>query len=83
MTAVIEVDQLERTFGENRAVDGMTFHVKQGVLVLALVIGQVSGVLFLGVGTVLVIGTLIWLVDILLITLSVKNFKRSALIAKL
>jgi ABC-2 type transport system permease protein len=53
------------------------------VLVLALVIGQVSGVLFLGVGTVLVIGTLIWLVDILLITLSVKNFKRSALIAKL
>lgn len=83
MTAVIEVDQLERTFGEKRAVDGMTFHVKQGVLVLALVIGQVSGVLFLGVGTVLVIGTLIWLVDILLITLSVKNFKRSALIAKL
>ena len=83
MTTVIEADQLQRTFGENRAGDGMTFHVKQGVLVLALVIGQVSGVLFLGVGTVLVIGTLIWLVDILLITLSVKNFKRSALIAKL
>ena len=53
------------------------------VLVLGLVIGQISGVLFLGIGTVLVIGTLVWLVDALLIHLSVKNFKRSALIAKL
>jgi ABC-type Na+ efflux pump permease subunit len=53
------------------------------VLVLGLVFGQVTGVLFLGIGTVLVIGTIIWLVDILLITLSVKKFRRSALIAKL
>lgn len=53
------------------------------VLVLALVFGQVSGVLFLGVGTVLVIGTLVWLVDALLIYLSVSNFKRSSLVAKL
>lgn len=53
------------------------------VLVLALVFGQVSGVLFLGIGTVLIIGTIIWLVDILLIILSVKKFKRSSLIAKL
>ena len=34
-------------------------------------------------GTVLVIGTVIWLVDALLIYLSVSNFKRSSLIAKL
>ncbi len=53
------------------------------VLVLALVAGQVSGVLFLGVGTTLVIGTVIWLVDVALIYISVKNFKRSALVAKL
>jgi ABC-2 type transport system permease protein len=53
------------------------------VLVLALVAGQVSGVLFLGVGTTLVIGTIIWLVDAALIYISVKNFKRSALVAKL
>ena len=53
------------------------------VLVLALVAGQVSGVLFLGVGTTLVIGTVIWLVDATLIYISVKNFKRSALVAKL
>jgi len=30
MTAVIEGTQLERTFGENRPMDGLTFHVKQG-----------------------------------------------------
>jgi len=53
------------------------------VLVLALVIGQVSGVLFLGVGTVMIIGLLVWLADALLLYLSVKKFNRSSLIAKL
>ncbi|MFZ5858605.1 MAG: ABC transporter permease subunit [Chloroflexota bacterium] len=53
------------------------------VLVLGLVIGQVTGVLFLGVGTVLLIGLFVWLVDVLLIYLSVSRFNRSALIAKL
>ena len=53
------------------------------VLVLALVIGQVSGVLFLGVGTVMLIGTLLWIVDAALIYLGIRNFKRSSLIAKL
>ncbi len=53
------------------------------VLVLALVIGQVTGVLFLGVGTALAIGAVIWLVDAVLIYISVKKFKRSSLIAKL
>ncbi|GIK08135.1 MAG: ABC transporter permease [Anaerolineaceae bacterium] len=53
------------------------------VLVLALVIGQVSGVLFLGVGTVMIIGLFVWLADALLLYLSVKKFNRSSLIAKL
>jgi ABC-2 type transport system ATP-binding protein len=30
MTNIIEVKQLERVFGQNRAVDGMTFHVEPG-----------------------------------------------------
>ncbi len=51
------------------------------VLVLALVIGQVTGVLFLGAGTVMLIGTLIWIVDAILIHHSIRNFKRSMLIA--
>jgi ABC-type Na+ efflux pump permease subunit len=53
------------------------------VLVLALVVGQATGVLFLGVGMVLLIGSLIWVVDAILIYISVRNFKRSRLIAQL
>jgi ABC-2 type transport system permease protein len=53
------------------------------VLVLALVAGQATGVLFLGVGTVLLIGSLIWIVDVILIYISVRNFKRSRLITQL
>jgi ABC-2 type transport system permease protein len=53
------------------------------VLVLALVVGQISGVLFLGVGTAMIIGLFVWLVDVVLIYLSVSNFNRSSLIAKL
>ena len=30
MENIVEVNGLERVFGQNRAVDGMTFHVKQG-----------------------------------------------------
>jgi len=47
------------------------------------VIGQVTGVLYLGVGAVLLIGTLIWIVDAILIYISVRTFKRSMLITKL
>lgn len=53
------------------------------VLVLALVVGQLSGVMVLGVGTVMLIGTLLWIVDGVLISLSIRNFKRNLLIAKL
>jgi ABC-type Na+ efflux pump permease subunit len=53
------------------------------VLVLALVVGQATGVLFLGVGAVLLVGSLIWIVDAVLIYVSVRSFKRSTLIAKL
>lgn len=53
------------------------------VLVLALIVGQLTGVMVLGVSTVMWIGTLIWIIDAVLIYLSVRNFKRSLLIAKL
>jgi ABC-2 type transport system permease protein len=53
------------------------------VLVLALVIGQATGVLFLGAGTVMVLGTVIWIVDAVLIYFSIRGFNRSRLIAKL
>ena len=53
------------------------------VLVLAIVIGQVTGVLYLGVGTVMLVGSLIWIIDVILIRISIRSFKRSMLIAKL
>lgn len=53
------------------------------IFVLALVFGQISGVLFLGVGTAMIVGTFIWIVDVILIRLSIRNFKRNSLIAKL
>ena len=53
------------------------------VFVLAIVIGQVTGVLYLGVGTVMIVGTVIWIIDAILIRISIRQFKRSMLITKL
>jgi ABC-type Na+ efflux pump permease subunit len=78
ISATVLVSSRVKTFMEAYQLSGALV-----VIVLGLVIGQISGVLFLGVGTVMIVGTLIWIVDGVLIYLSVRNFKRSALIAKL
>lgn len=78
ISATVLISSRVKTFMEAYQLTGSLV-----VLVLALVIGQVTGVLFLGVGTVMLIGTLIWIVDALLIYVSIRNFKRSTLIAKL
>ena len=78
ISATVLVSSRVKTFMEAYQLSGSLV-----VLVLALVIGQISGVLFLGVGTELLIGLLIWIIDAILIHLSVKNFKRSTLIANL
>jgi ABC-type Na+ efflux pump permease subunit len=78
ISATVLVSSRVKTFMEAYQLTGSLV-----VLVLALVVGQATGVLFLGVGTVMIIGTLIWLVDGVLIYLSVRNFKRSSLIVKL
>ncbi|MBS4060891.1 MAG: hypothetical protein KG029_10865, partial [Bacteroidetes bacterium] len=78
ISATVLISSRVRTFMEAYQLSGSLV-----VLVLALVFGQISGVLFLGVGTVLVIGTLVWAVDAVLIYLSVSNFKRSSLVARL
>ncbi len=77
ISATVLVSSRVKTFMEAYQLSGSLV-----ILVLALVLGQISGVLFLGVGTVLVMGAVVWLVDALLIYISVSNFKRSALIAK-
>lgn len=52
------------------------------VLVLALVAGQVTGVIYLSVGTALLIGLGIWAMDGLLLMLGVRTFARSELITR-
>lgn len=78
ISATVMISARVKTFMEAYQLTGSLV-----VLVLALVVGQATGVLYLGVGTVMIVGTLIWIVDGVLIYLSVHNFKRSSLIAKL
>lgn len=78
ISATVMISARVKTFMEAYQLTGSLV-----VIVLALAIGQISGVLFLGIGTVLLIGALIWVVDIVLIRIAIRNFKRSSLIAKL
>ena len=50
------------------------------VLVLALVIGQITGVLYFNVWTGLLVGLVIWLIAFVLTFLAVRGFNRSTLI---
>lgn len=78
ISATVMISARVKTFMEAYQLSGSLV-----VLVLALVVGQATGVLYLGVGTVMLVGTLIWIVDAILIYLGVRNFKRSSLIARL
>lgn len=50
--------------------------------VMILVLGQVGGVIFLTVELLLVIGALVWVLDAVLISIGMKQFSRSALMAR-
>ncbi len=78
VSATVLISSRVKTFMEAYQLTGSLV-----VLVLALVIGQVTGILFLGAGTVMLIGTLIWMIDAFLIYVSIRSFKRSLLISKL
>jgi ABC-type transport system involved in multi-copper enzyme maturation permease subunit len=78
ISATVMISSRVKTFMEAYQLTGSLV-----VLVLALVVGQATGVLYLGVGTVMLVGTLIWIVDAVLIYYSIRNFKRSLLISKL
>jgi ABC-type transport system involved in multi-copper enzyme maturation permease subunit len=78
VSATVLISSRVKTFMEAYQLTGSLV-----VLVLALVVGQATGVLYLGIGTVMLVGTLIWVVDAVLIRISILNFKRSMLIAKL
>ena len=78
ISATVLVSSRVKTFMEAYQLSGSLV-----VLVLAMVVGQITGVLALGVGTVMLIGTLIWIVDGILIHISIRQFKRSMLVANL
>lgn len=47
------------------------------VFVLALVLGQVSGVLILGFWTVMLVGLMVWMVNAALIYVTVSNLREA------
>ena len=51
--------------------------------VLALMIGQISGVMYFSLGLVLLVGLVIWLIDAVLLWFASKGFRRSELMTKL
>lgn len=53
------------------------------VLVLAMVIGQVTGVLYLSVGMAFAVGLALWSIDAVLIWLGIRNFARETLLSRI
>jgi fatty-acid desaturase len=78
VTATVMISARVKTFMEAYQLTGSLV-----IVVLALVIGQATGVLYLGVGMVFLLGTLIWIVDAILIYFGLRIFNRSTLIANL
>jgi ABC-type Na+ efflux pump permease subunit len=50
--------------------------------VLALMVGQISGVMYFSLGVVLFVGLVIWLIDAVLLWFASKSFRRGELMAK-
>ncbi len=78
ISATVLISSRVRTFMEAYQLSGSLV-----VLVLGLVAGQISGVLYLGVLTTILVGLLVWIVDVVLLWISIHNFKRSELITKI
>ena len=78
ISATVLISSRVRTFMEAYQLSGSLV-----VLVLGLVAGQISGVLYLGVLTTILVGLLVWIVDAVLLLISIRSFKRSELITKI
>jgi ABC-type Na+ efflux pump permease subunit len=51
--------------------------------VLLLMVGQISGVMYFSLGVVLVVGLVIWVIDLVLLWFASKSFRRGELMTKL
>jgi ABC-2 type transport system permease protein len=78
MAATVLISSRVKTFMEAYQLTGSLV-----IFVLLLMVGQLSGVLYLGVFSTFAIGTLIWVVDAVLIYIGVGTFNRTSLIAKI
>ncbi len=66
------------TFMEANQLSGVSV-----LLVVALVVSQVSGALYMGVGLTLLLGAVVWLVNVGIVTVAIKTFSRSSLITRM
>lgn len=78
MAVTVLVSARVKTFMEAYQLSGSLV-----VLVLALVAGQATGVLFLSVGVILAVGAAVWAVDAVLIWFGIRTFARASLLARL
>jgi ABC-2 type transport system permease protein len=78
MAATVLISSRVKTFMEAYQLTGSLV-----LFVLLLMVGQLSGVLYLGVLSTFAIGTLVWVVDALLIYIGIGTFNRTSLIAKI
>jgi ABC-2 type transport system permease protein len=53
------------------------------VVVLALVAGQISGILFLSAGVTMLVGAVVWIIDAVLLWFGVRTFARPSLLSRL
>ncbi|MDW8316834.1 MAG: ABC transporter permease subunit [Anaerolineae bacterium] len=78
LVAMILVSARAKTFQEAYQLGGVVV-----LPVILLVIGQISGVVYLSVGVALALGLGLWVVDGVLLRLGARNFHRNELIARL
>ncbi len=78
MSVIVLVSSRVNTFTEAQQTSGLLT-----LPIVALVVGQATGILNLTVELMLVVGAVVWLVDAVLIWIGVKQFSRSALMARI
>lgn len=66
------------TFMEANQLSGLSV-----LLVVGLVVSQISGALFLGMGMTLLLGALVWAANAVIVIVGIKTFSRSSLITRL
>lgn len=78
LSLMVIVSTRVRTFQEAYQLGGMVV-----LPVVLLMIGQISGLVFLSVGVALLLGLAIWAIDAVLLLIGVKTFQREKLLAQL